>query len=57
MCENGTGTENEIQYKQNKVHDSNDSQRKEEISEQVKAENIPRTNKYRYLRIHNNRNK
>ena len=57
MYENGSGTENEIHYKQNKVYDSNDSQRKEEVSEQVKAENIPRTNKYRYLRIHNNRNK
>ena len=31
MCENGSGTENEIHYKQNKVYDSNDSQRKEEV--------------------------
>ena len=31
--------------------------KKYQISEQVKAENIPRTIKYRYLRIHNNRNK
>ena len=52
MCKNGGGKENETQAKQNKVFGSKDRLGKEEdISEQVKGENIQRSKKQKYLGI------
>ena len=54
MCKNGSGKEVEIQLMQNKVqkYGVKKGQEKEvDISEQLKAGNIQRSNKYKYFRI------
>ena len=57
MCKNGSGKEIEIQLKQNKeLVATTDKEKKENILEQVKAGNIQRTKKYKYLGIKVNGN-